>query len=38
MGHKAVYYFDVLGFRHLAGGTVRAVADSLTRWQKSYTG
>ena len=28
MGHKAVYYFDVLGFRHLASGTVEAVADT----------
>jgi hypothetical protein len=27
-GHEAVFYFDVLGFRHLASGTVGAVADT----------
>ncbi len=28
MGHEAVFYFDVLDFRHLAGGSVRAVTDT----------
>jgi hypothetical protein len=28
MGHEAVFYFGVLDFRHLAGGSVRVVADT----------
>jgi hypothetical protein len=30
MGREAVFYFDVLGFRHMAGGTADAAIDALS--------
>lgn len=30
MGQEAVFYFDVLGFRHMAGGTADAAIDTLS--------
>ncbi len=30
MGQEAVFYFDVLGFRHMAGGTADAAIDALS--------
>jgi len=30
VGHEAVFYFDVLGFRHMAGKTAQAAVDALS--------
>jgi len=30
MGSETVFYFDVLGFRHMAGGTAQAAVDALS--------
>ena len=30
MGQEAVFYFDVLGFRRMAGGTADAAIDALS--------